>query len=83
MTASRSVANRGQVRTSTRGVVLSWWCLGRIVCLAVNGAATVGATLSFLLGLALVVFLLLASFPFLTNLFEFYDVPSYISIDPR
>ena len=83
LAAGRCVANGREVRTSTRGIVLPRWCLSGIVGLAVDGAATIGAALSLLLGLACIVFFLLACFPFLANLFELYDVSRYVSIDPR
>lgn len=69
-TIGGSVTNRGQVRTNPRSIILSRRSLGRVGRLAVDRRSASGRALTFFVGFALIVFLLLAGFPFFPNFFE-------------
>ena len=68
------VAERRKLRTHTRRVASAGGSVGGIGSRAVDGRSTTeGGALTFFLGLALVVFLLLAGFPFLADFLELCD----------
>jgi len=72
LTAGRCVTDGRQLRANARRVALTRRSLSRISGLAVDLIRLGGCTLSLLFSLALVVFLLLACLPLLSDLLEFF-----------